>query len=186
LRAGTRFCRTVIMSKPVKQMIRKELAKRFAGVDSLAVVGFAGLDAEQTYVLRGRLVEKDIQIKVVKNSMARQAFQDVGLDMAVDLLDGPCAIAWGADSVVSVVRELLDVHKTSPALTVKAAVLDGEVFAGEEDVQRLSRFPTRDEALGQVVQCAISAGADVAGCLVGPASQMAGILKSIEEKNEAA
>jgi len=119
--------------------------------------------------------------------MARQAFQDVGLDMVCDLLDGPCAVAWGADSIVSVVRELLDINKKSaPTLTVKAALMDGEVFVGEQDVERLSKFPTRDEALGQVVQAVLSAGANVAGCIVGPGGQITGILKTIEEKHEAA
>lgn len=174
------------MSKPVKQMIRKDLARKFTNVNSVAVVGFSGLNSEQTYEMRGRLAGKDIQFKVVKNSMAKQAFQDVGLDAACDLLDGPCAVAWGADSIVSVVRELLDIHKTAPAVTVKAAVLDGEIFANERDVERLSKFPTRDEAIGQVVQAVLSAGANVAGCIVGPAGQIAGILKAIEEKGEAA
>jgi large subunit ribosomal protein L10 len=174
------------MSKPVKQMIRKDLARRFADVSSVAVVGFTGLNSEQTYEMRGRLAEKDIQIKVVRNSLAKQAFQDVGLDSACDLLDGPCAIAWGADSIVSVVRELMDIHKTAPAVTVKAALLDGEIFAGEQDVDRLSKFPTRDEALGQVVQAVLSAGANVAGCIVAPAGAIASILETIEEKDEAA
>ena len=174
------------MSKPVKQMIRKDLAVRFANVSSVAVVGFAGLNSEQTYAMRGRLSEKDIQFKVVKNSMAKQAFQDVGLDAACDLLEGPCAVAWGSDSIVSVIRELLDIKKTAPAVEVKAAVLDGEIFTGEKDVERLSKFPTRDEAIGQVVQALLSAGSNVAGCLVGPAGSVAGILKAIEEKGEAA
>ena len=175
------------MSKPVKQMIRKDLAKRFTNVSSLAVVGFSGLDAQQTYEMRGRLAEKEIELKVVKNSLAKQAFQDVGLESACDLLDGPCAIAWGADSVVTVVRELLDINKkTAPTLTVKAALLDGEIFAGEQDVKRLSKFPTRDEAIGQIVQAALSAGANVAGCIVAPGGAIAGILKTLEEKDEAA
>ncbi|MBN1553850.1 MAG: 50S ribosomal protein L10 [Phycisphaerae bacterium] len=175
------------MSKPVKQMIRKDLTRRFANVSSIAVVGFTGLNAEQTYEMRGRLAEKEIQFKVVKNSLAKQAFQEVGLEVAGDLLDGPCGIAWGADSIVTVVRELLDINKKSaPTLTVKAAVLDGEVFSGEQDVQRLSKFPTRDEAIGQVVQAVLSAGANLAGCLIGPAGSIASILKTLEEKDEAA
>ena len=174
------------MSKPIKQMVRKELAGRFAGVSSVAIVNLAGLDAAMTYEMRGRLAEKDIRITVVKNSLARQAFEDVGLTPAMDLLNGPCAVAWGGDSVVTIVRELLEVHKAAPSLTVKGAVLDGEVFSGEADVERLSKFPTRDEALGQIVQSALSAGSDLAGALVGPGGQIAGILKVIEEKGEAA
>jgi ribosomal protein L10 len=170
------------MSKQVKELIRKDLAHRWEGLQSVAICGFTGLDSEKTYEMRTRLTEKDISFHVVKNSLARQAFSDIGLDLAADLLDGPCAVAFGSDSVVSVVRELLDIRKGAPALTVKAAVMEGEVFTGEAEVARLSQFPTRDEALSQVIGCVLSAGANLSACLLGPASQLAGILKAIEEK----
>ena len=174
------------MSRPVKQMIRRELARRFAGVSSVAIVGFTGIDAEATYQMRGTLAQKDIHLTVVKNSLARQAFKEVGLDAAIELLDGPCAIAYGGDSVVTIVRELLDIRKIAPTLEIRGAVLDGDVFKGDAEVKQLSNFPTREEAIGQVLQCALAAGANLAGCLLGPAGQIAGILKTIEEKDEAA
>ena len=113
------------MSKPLKELVRKELIRRFQGLTSLAVVGFTGLDGNATNAIRGRLRGKDIHMTVVKNSLARQAFQELGLAAAVDLLDGPCAIAYGQESVVTVVRELLEIHREFPKLIVKAAVLEG-------------------------------------------------------------
>jgi len=176
------------MSKPVKELIRKEMVKRFEGVDSLAVVGFSGIDAITTNEIRGRLRQKDIRLTVVKNSIARQAFEAVGLPQAADLLDGPCAVAFGAHAkqvgVVTVVRELLDIAKATPALTVKAAVLEGEVF-GEDKIPELSRFPTRDEAIAGAAACVLSPGAKLAGCLVGPGRLVAGLLKAIRENKEA-
>ncbi len=168
------------MSKPVKDLLRKELVRRLEGVTSLAVVGFNGLDAIATNHVRGRLRDKDIRMRVVKNSIARQAFQDIGLDQAGAMLDGPCAIVYGADSVVEVVRELLDIHKENPALTVKAALLEGEVFS-QDRIEELSKFPTRDEALALVVGCVLSPARKLAGCLLAPGAKLAAILKTIEE-----
>jgi len=170
------------MSKPVKQLIRKELASRFDGLTSLAICGLTGIDAITTNTMRGRLREKDIRLTMVKNSVARQAFRDVGMEEAVDLLDGPCAVAYGSDSIVSVVRELLDIKKESaPSLTVKAAVLEGDVFGDEEAVQRLSKFPTREEAIAEVLGAVLAPAANISGCLIAPSGQIAGILKTIEE-----
>jgi len=168
------------MSKPVKKLIRDELVQRFEGVTELAVVAFTGVDAITTNEIRTRLHEKDIHVTVVKNSLARQAFDALGIGGAGALLDGPSAVAYGADSVVTVVRELLDIRRQTPNLKVKAAYLEGATF-GAEDIDALSKYPTRDEAVAQVVQCVLSAGANVSGCLLGPAGQLAGILKSIEE-----
>lgn len=170
------------MSKPVKKLIRDELIKRFDGVTQLAVISFTGVDANTNNEIRSRLAEKDIRVSVVKNALARQAFKEIGIEGAGALLDGPCAVAYGADSVVTVVRELLDIHKETPNLTVKAAFMEGDVF-GEDGIEALSKYPTREEAIGQAVQCVLSAGANLAGCLIGPAGQLAGILKTIEEKD---
>ncbi len=169
------------MSKPVKEMIRKELTRRLEGVTSLAVIGFTGLDAITTNQIRHRLREKDIRVTVVKNSVARQAFREVGLDKAPEALDGPCAVAYGSDSVVTIVRELLAIHKESPALTVKAAVLEGEVFP-EDRIEELSKYPNREEAIGRVVRCILSGGANLSAALIGPGGRLASILKTIEEK----
>jgi ribosomal protein L10 len=169
------------MSKPVKELIKKELLKRFAGVDSLAVVGFTGLDAIATNKIRGRLRAKKINMTVVKNSIARRAFDDLGIAAASDMLEGPCAVAYGADSVVTVVRELLEIGKDSPKLTVKAAFLEGEIFPTGR-IEELSKFPTREEAIGRVVACILSPGKKLAACIIGPGSKVASILKTIEEK----
>jgi large subunit ribosomal protein L10 len=170
------------MSKPVKELIRKELIGRFAGVTQLAVVGFTGLNARKTNEIRARLRERDIRMTVVRNALAKQAFGATGIANAGELLDGPCAVAYGADSVVTVVRELLAIHRDEPSLTVKAAFLEGELF-GADRIDALSKFPTREEAIGQVVACALSSGANLAGCLVGPGAQLAGILKAIEDRH---
>src|SRR5690554_5241118 len=169
------------MSKPVKDLIRKELVSRFDGVTSLAVIGFSGLDAVSTHMVRGRLAEKNINMTVVKNSIARNAFKSVGLDPAAGLLEGPCAVAYGADSVVEVVRTLLEVAKEAPKLSVKAALMDGEVF-GADRIAELSKYPTRDEAIAKAEGCILSSGNRLAGGLVGPVSKLASILKTIEEK----
>lgn len=172
------------MSKPVKDLLRKEFVKRFDGVTSLAVVGFTGLDAVTTNVIRGRLREKDIRMSVVKNSLVRQAFKSVGMDRMRDLIEGPCAIAYAADpervGIVIVVRELLEINRESPALTVKAALLDGEVF-GADQIEELSRYPSRDEAIARAVRCVLSGGGNLAVALAGPGAKLVSILKTIEE-----
>ncbi len=169
------------MSKPVKEMIRKELARRFEGLTSLAVVDFTGIDAVTTNRIRARLLEKDIRVTVVKNSLARRAFKEIGLDAASGLLDGPSAIAYGGESVVDVVRELLDISKDAPPLTVKAALLEGDVF-GPDRIDELSKYPNRDEALGRVAQCVLAGGGNLVAAMLGSGARIAGVLKTIEDR----
>jgi len=169
------------MSKPVKQLMRKELTARLQGVTSLAVVGFTGIDAVTLGRIRAALRDKQVSLTVVHNSVAKTAFENVGIPQAKDLLDGPCALAYGADSVVTVVRELLELRKEAENLQVKGALLEGQVF-GPDRVEQLSKYPTRDEAIANVAAAILAPARKIAGCLVGPASKIAGALKTIQDK----
>ncbi|MHC4716604.1 MAG: 50S ribosomal protein L10 [Planctomycetota bacterium] len=171
------------MSKPVKALLRRELAGRLQGVDSLVVLSLSGVDGIANNRLRNSLHTKDIQLMVVKNSIARQAFGDVGLSMASELLAGPIALAIGGEGVVSTVRELLQAGKEIRTLAVRGALMEGEVF-GPDRVAELSSYPTREEALGNIVMLARSAGARLAGALLGPGGRLGGVLKTIEERGE--
>lgn len=173
------------MSKPVKEMLRKELVSRLEGVGSLAVVGFAGVDAVTTNAIRKRLRAKNITLRVVKNSVARQAFGSLGIEPVGDLLDGPCALAYAPDGVVGVVRELLAIGRDARNLTVKAAYMEGDVFPAER-IFELSMYPTREEAIALVVSAGMGPGRKLAGCLLAPARKLAGIIKAVEEKAKAA
>ena len=59
---------------------------------------------------------------------------------------------------------------------------DGEVYVGEKGVEQVSKLPTREEAIGQIVALILSPGKNLAGAIKGPASKLASILKTIEEK----
>ena len=171
------------MSRPVKALMRKELVRRLRGVDSLTVLSLMGIDGVSSNQLRRELRASEISVTVVKNSVARQAFKEVGLEAVSALLDDPCAVAVGGESVVSVVRQLLEFAKEAPTLVVRGALLEGEIF-GPDRVAELSRYPTRAEAIAQVVALAVSPGAQVAGALTGPGGGVAGVIKAIAEPSE--
>jgi large subunit ribosomal protein L10 len=169
------------MSKPVKTLLRKELARRLEGVDSLVVLSLAGVGGVANNQVRHSLRQKDIRLTVVKNAIARQALKEVGLEPAVELVDGPCAFAIGGESAVSVVREVLGLTKEIPALQVRGALMSGVVF-GPDRVEELSKYPTRAEALAELALLATSAGSRLAGALVAPGGRIGGILKALEDR----
>ena len=171
------------MSKSVKEMMRTQLVGRLDGVDSVAVVDLTGIDANTTNQIRHRLMEKSIRLSVVKNSMARYAFKQVGLVDAVALLEGPCALAWGGESIVSVLRELRDIRREVGQLGLKGALLDGDVY-GAERMEELANYPTREEAIAQALQAVLSPGANLAGCLIAPGGAIAALIEAIEEQSD--
>ena len=176
------------MSKPIKSMIMRDYTSRMnteAGpVAEAALISIRGLKGKDTTKARAVLHKKNIRVTVVRNSLARKAFEGSKLAPLSDLFSGPSALAYGGQSVVEVARELVELAKTMPAIELKGAILDGIVFKGKAGVEELSKFPTKDEAIGQVVTLVISPARKLLGQIAGPASTVAGLVKAIETKLE--
>lgn len=179
------------MSKRVKSLIEKDYSARLGHVDAVAVINPRGITAKQTNVLRRKLAEKGVKVTVVKNTLARRAGAQIGIEGFERLLDGPSAVVYGekkadgdATAISSVCRVLIDQKKDKAftALELRGVFFDGEVYQGEAGVEKVSKFPTREEAIADLVGCILGPGAQLAGALNGPGAAIAGILKAIEEK----
>ncbi len=120
------------MSKQIKDMIVAEYKRRFNDVSDALVIDIRGIEANENNNLRIDLLEKDIQITVLKNSLAKTAFEGTELEVLTTTLSGPSALVFGGDSIVDVARNLVDWAKKVKKLDLKAAVLDGELFDGVE------------------------------------------------------
>ena len=172
------------MSKLIKEMIVEEYRRQFDGVTDGVVVEIRGMDATANNNFRNELRGKEIHVTVLKNSLARKAFDGGPLEGISEQLKGPTALIWGAESAVDVARELVDWAKKVEEIELKAAILDGEVFEGAAGVKQLSTFPTRDEAQGTVVTLLLSPFRNVVGAATSPGSKILGAVKTIQEKLE--
>ena len=175
------------MSKTVKQIIMRDYKSRIAPADEFPdamLISIRGLKAIDTTKLRSNLAKKKIRVTVLRNSLARKIFEGSALAGLSDLLTGSNALAYGGQSVVEVARELVATLTKMPGLELKGAILDGIVFKGKAGVIELSKFPTKDEAIAQVITLAVSPGRNLLGQLKGPGSNVAGLIKAIETKLE--
>lgn len=171
------------MSKPVKNMMIEMYQQKFADYDGALLIDIRGVDANTNRDLRAKFAEQDVRITVVKNALAKMAFNGTALEPLNDLIDGPTAVVTGGESVVTVARELIDWARKVEKLDLKGAVMDGIVF-GADDMERLSKFPTREEAQAQIIQIMLSPASDIISAATGAGSSIASILSTIEEKHE--
>lgn len=171
------------MSKPVKNLITETYKGRFGDLDGAVLIDIRGIKSNDNNKLRQGLAQKKVRVTVVKNSLAKRAFAGTRIESLGTLLDGPSAMVYGGDSVVSVAREILTVVKGMENVQVKGAVMDGEVFAADK-VEALSKYPTRAEAQAQVVQLFLSPARKLVGQVLGPGGKIASILKALIEKRE--
>ena len=152
------------MSKTIKNLIERELEGKLKDVEGCAVVSSRGLDGNANNNLRRKLSEQGMKMLVVKNSLARRATANSKLKGFEGLLDGPSAVVYGGANieVSAIARLLADAQKDNETLEVRGVFFDGEAFVGQKGVKLVSTFPTRTEAIGQVM-----------GALLGPIQTIA-------------
>lgn len=172
------------MSKPVKNLIIDDYKNRVGDYQDALVISLRGVSSNDTNAIRAGLAKKSIRVTVVRNKLFGQAFAGTNLSALSEVLTGANALAYGAESVVDVAREIVELVKKFPGIELKGAVLDGQLFQGEAGIEALSKFPTREEAIAKDVAIILGPGRKLMASVKGPGAQLAGILKAIEEKLE--
>ncbi len=174
------------MSKYVKDLVTRDIKRRLEGVEDAVLVSTVGMDANTTNELRGELAEKNINIYVVKNSLARRATEGSRLAPAFEGTNGPIAVCWGGDDFVSLVKELVRLDKDDAkydAFVANGGVMDGEKLDAD-GIKAVSKWPSRQEQLSLLVGQILGPGAQLSAALLGPGKMLNSQIKQIEEKGE--
>jgi len=173
------------MSKRVKTLITNELQAKFKGADTIVVVDYTGIDSKTTGGIRADLRKKKVKMTVVRNALAAKALENAGLKGAGSLLKGTNAIVYGGDSVVDIVKELVEQAKKVEKLKIKGSIVDGQLLDGKA-TSALSKLPNKKELQAIIVGQILGPGRKLAGQFKGPASKIAGQIKAVEEKAKSA
>lgn len=171
------------MSKPIKNLMINGYRDSFGDLDGAVTIDIRGIEANSNNTLRKNLAQQGIRISVVRNSLMVNAMKDSALEQIGEILEGPTALCYGGDSVVEVARALIKQAKEIGGLEFRGALMEGVLF-GADEVEKLSKYPTKDEAQAQVIQVVLGPGSQIAGALVGGGNTIAGILEAMEEKLE--
>jgi large subunit ribosomal protein L10 len=176
------------MSKYVKSLITEHLRERLRNVHDALLVNMVGLDANSNTRLRAELRNKNIQVVVIKNSMAARATEGTPLASLFADLGGTAAVCWGGEDIVSLAKEITKLVKNDKykPFETRGGVMDGECLSAQQ-VEQVSKWPSRTEQLSILLGQILSPGAMLASQLnsVGGAlaSQIEQKAKSEEEES---
>ncbi len=175
------------MSKFVKDLLTQDLRRRLTGVNDALLVNVVGLNSVKTARLRGELRKKNIQLQVVKNSMARRAAEGTPLAPALDGVTGTLALVWGCEDVVTLSKEIVKLTelKELAGFEARGGAIDGAKISAA-DVKAVSAWPSRGEQLSLLVGQILSPGAKLASQLNGIGGALVSQIKQRVEDLEKA
>lgn len=171
------------MSKKIKELELNDLRKALKGVRDCVLLQPLKLDSAADYTLRKQLRDKKIRVKMVKNTLVKKVFAENGV--TVDPGSGPTLLCWGADSpkaLGTAVKDVLKALRPDPKLPEKVKEKTGVADGTLVSLEQLSKIPTKQEAIGEVLAAILGPGSTLAAAIMGPANDLGGLLKTIEEK----
>ncbi|WP_199508261.1 MULTISPECIES: 50S ribosomal protein L10 [unclassified Psychrobacter] len=129
-----------------KQQVVAEVSEVAANAYSAVAAEYHGISVAKLTELRVQAREKGVVLKVVKNTLAKRAFEGTKFECMSDSLTGPLLLAFSMEDLGSAARIVYEFSKDNKALETKAVSVGGELF-GPQELERVSKLPTRDEAL---------------------------------------
>jgi large subunit ribosomal protein L10 len=170
------------MARAEKQAAVAEIVDSFNDAAGAVLTEYRGLTVKQLQDLRRSLGE-NAHYAVVKNTLAKLAAKDAGIDGFDDLLSGPTAIAFIKGDVVEAAKGLRDFAKANPTLVIKGGVLDGKPLDASE-VAKLADLESRDVLLGKLAGAMLASLSQAVYLLNAPIAQAARLAGALQAKAE--
>lgn len=155
-----------------------EIRDRLAGSAATLLTHYRGLSVKELKELRRELGASSAELRVVKNTLAKRAVADAGIEGLDDLLEGPTSLVFCADDPVGPAKALKRFAKDHPDLVIRGGYLDGAVMDAEETT-RLADLASREELLAKLAGLMQGALSGFARLLQAPLAHQARLLQAL-------
>ena len=172
------------MNKDEKQIVIDDLSKRLDDNNVIYITDISDLDAVATSALRRQCFAKNIKLSVVKNTLLKKAMENVqgkNFTELYDVLPGPTAIML-SDTGNLPAKLIKEFRKKNDKPVLKGAFVEESVYVGDDQLNSLVDIKSKDELLGEIVGLLQSPAKNVISALSSSKSTIAGLVKTLSEK----
>jgi len=139
------------MLKEKKGQIVSNLADDLSRSTIIIATNYQGLLAKQMAELRNALAKAGIGYHVVKNTLVYRAADQAGKPQLRDIIEGPVALAFGYDDVVTTVKAFNQyIKSTALSLQIRGGLLGDRILLPEE-LASLANLPPREALISKLI-----------------------------------
>ena len=153
-----------------KKQVVEEIKGKISSAKSIVLVNYSGLTVAEDTEFRTAFRKAGVEYKVLKNTLVRKAFNELGINDFDADLNGPTAIAFGSDETASS-KVVVEGIKKYNKMEVKSAYVDG-AYVDVKGVNALATIPSKEELYAK---CAGALQSIIAGLAIA--------LKAVAEKD---
>ncbi|MEZ0121219.1 MAG: 50S ribosomal protein L10 [Candidatus Reddybacter sp.] len=138
-----------------KKAIVADVNETASNAVSLVVADARGVNVVDLTELRKQARENNVDLRIVKNSLAKRAFEGTEFECIEGALAGPSLFGFSMEDPGAAARLFKDFAKTNEKFEVKALSISGQLLE-KEQLDVLASLPTLEQALGQLVSVMIA------------------------------
>jgi large subunit ribosomal protein L10 len=164
------------------------LKEKFSQYDNFYITNTESLTVEQVTKLRRICFEKNVEMKVAKNTLIRKAMEQIDDERykgAYEALNGVTALMFSdnAKEPALIISSFRASSKTERPV-LKAAYVDGAVFTGDNQLDMLKTLKSKNELIGDIIGLLQSPAKTVISAL-NAGSKLAGLVQALETRASA-
>ncbi len=177
------------MTKQEKTEAIEHLKEKFEDSSFFYLTDSSALTVEQVNALRRAFFEKGIEMKVVKNTLAKKALENApderNYAALFESLKGPTALLFTkvANAPAKIIKDFRKERNLERPI-LKAAYIDTAVFTGDERLDDLAKLKSKEDLLGDLLTLLNSPMTNLLSGLGSGGQNVMGLLKALEERGE--
>lgn len=174
------------MPTPRKAAMLEELKDRMERSSIAISAEYRGLTVAQLTELRRALRPANVEVKVIKNTVASMAAAQAGHPEMAKIFQGPTAVAFGLGDPIAPVKLLTEYMRARRVqLNIVGGYLQGTVL-DRAGVESLATMPSKEQLIADVIGKLQSPLYGLAGLINAPITQFARLLNARAEQLEGA
>ena len=160
------------------------IKERLEAVNDVILADYRGLNVEQITNLRSQLREKEATFAIVKNNLAKIAFQQMEMPHEEDYFIGPTAVTLIKTDAGPVAKILLDFAKNAP-IKFKGGVVGGKALSADQ-VNALSKLPGKEQLIAMLMSTMNAPLTNLMYAMNGVAQKLVRTLQAVADKKQSA